>query len=255
VGLYKAEGLVLWTQPLGEADRLVGVLTPDRGKVRAVARGVLRSKGPLSAAVQPFVCARFVFWQGRELDGISQAEIAVPHRHLGDSLPVLAAAGYCCEVADALASEGQESAHLYALTVGALDWLDHPPAGGLIDVLLRWYELGALGAMGFAPQLLQCADCGAAVDPQERTLGFSPTLGGLLCHRCAGLGGGLPLSGSARAALHYLAGCPAAALCTVRVGPRTMGEMAQAIGAQLEEVVHRPIRSRGLLKLIRDPVQ
>jgi hypothetical protein len=66
------------------------------------------------------------------------------------------------------------------LTVGALDWLDHPPAGGLIDVLLRWYELGALGAMGFAPQLLQCrlrggggsagADLGILPDPRRLAL-------------------------------------------------------------------------------------
>ncbi len=249
MGLYKAEWLVLWTRLIGESDRLVGLLTPDRGKVRAVAHGAQRGKGHLTAAVQPFVRARFVLWEGRELDGISQAEIIAAHRHLGDGLPVLAAAGYCCEVADALCSERQEAAHLFALIVGALGWLDAVPTGASVPVLLRWFELGALGAAGFAPQLKVCAHCGEALDPEQRAFGFSATAGGVLCTACASRLGGVSLSGSALRALHFLAGCPSAALAGVRVGPRTMGEMARATAVQLEEILQKPLRSRALLEL------
>ncbi len=247
VALYRVEALVLWTKPLGESDRLAGMLTPDHGRMRAVARGARRGKGQLSAAVQPFVHARFLLWKGRELDGISQAEILGPHQGLSLRLDVLAAAAYCCEIAQALSNEGQEASSLFALLAAAVDWLGAVPPGGNLPVLLRWFELGALGASGFAPRLLECARCGGPALGDSAL--FSPSAGGVLCANCSVGEGGVLLSANSLRALHYLAGCPWDALAGVRVGPRTMAKMAQATAAHLDAVLERPLRSRALLSL------
>src|SRR5579875_3972014 len=121
--LYKTEAVVLRAAAFGEADRLVTLLSPDHGKIRAVAKGTSRPRSRLAATVQPFVRGRYLLWQGRELDGISQAEALDVHRGLGLDVGAMAAASYCCELADALCQERQEARASYATLLATLGLL------------------------------------------------------------------------------------------------------------------------------------
>jgi len=245
---YRCEAIVLRAQPFGEADRLATLLSPELGKIRAVARGASRGRSALTAIVQPFVHGRFLLWHGRELDGISQAEPLQMHTPLSRDVGLLAAASYGCDLCAAVTVERQEAEGVFARLLGALGALAAPPPAAAAAVILRWLELGCLAASGFGPELSCCTVCGRPIgEPAGRTR-VSADGGGVLCPACPGAGPGL--TPSALRGLRYLAGADAAALPRVRVGPATMAEMDGALSRHIGAVLQRPLRSRALLDIL-----
>lgn len=247
MALYKADVTVLHVRPFGEADRLATLLSPEHGKIRAVARGARRGRA-LAAAIQPFVRAELVLWHGRQLDGISQAEVRQARRGLSQALETVAAAAYCCELAEAFASERQEALELVAALDAALDAIERQGPAGRRAEVLRWFDLRLLAVSGFAPELASCTGCGRALGEPDGAVGFSPEGGGALCPECAPqTPGSVRLSGTALRALRHLHTVEVAAAERVRIGPRTLAEMDQALRLQLQGILQRPLRTRALL--------
>jgi DNA repair protein RecO (recombination protein O) len=245
------EAIVVRVQPFAESDRLATLLSAEHGRVRAVARGAQKGRSTLSAAVQPFVRARMLLWHGRQLDGVAQAEILDAHGGVARDVGLLAAASYCCDLADAFSVERQEAGALYGGLSAALDLVAAAAARPAPAVVLRWFELSCLGCSGFLPELAVCTACGAPVgDPQGRSR-LSASGGGILCDGCSGTDPhGLWLSPNTLRGLRYLAGATAEALARVRVGPGTMAEMDAALAAHIGAVLQRPLRSRALLQAL-----
>lgn len=245
---YRTEAIVLRVQPFAEADRLATLLSPEHGRIRAIARGAQRGRSILSAAVQPFVRARLLLWRGRQLDGISQAEIVAAHGPVAGTMALLASASYCCDLADAFSVERQEAAALFSALGAALDQLCAEAPAAAPGVILRWYELHCLDASGFLPELHACTGCGTALgEPTGRTR-LSPQEGGVLCRGCAaGDRGGVWLGPGALRGMRYLAASGPQVLRRVRIQPATMAEMDQALGRHVGAILQRPLRSRALL--------
>ena len=176
---YRDEGVVLRTHKLGEADRIVTLLTKSHGKVRAVAKGVRRTSSKFGARLEPFMVADIQFYEGRSLDTIQQAEtIASYGADIVDDYPRFTAASVMVETADKV-TELEGSPQQYLLLLGALRSLsrqEHPT-----ELTLDSYLLRALSLAGWAPTFDSCARCGEA-GPHES---FVVQLGGMVCSKCA----------------------------------------------------------------------
>lgn len=176
---YRDEGVVLRTHKLGEADRIVTLLTKSHGKVRAVAKGVRRTSSKFGARLEPFMVADIQFYEGRSLDTIQQAEtIASYGADIVDDYPRFTAANVMVETADKV-TELEGSPQQYLLLLGALRSLsrqEHPT-----ELTLDSYLLRALSLAGWAPTFDSCARCGE-VGPHES---FVVQLGGMVCGKCA----------------------------------------------------------------------
>ncbi|MGY1673333.1 DNA repair protein RecO [Geodermatophilus sp. SYSU D00710] len=186
--LYRDEGIVLRTQKLGEADRIVTVLTRRHGKVRAVAKGVRRTKSKFGARLEPFSHVDLQLYTGRTLDIVSQAESI---RSYGPGIvtdyPAYTAGTAVLETADRLTAEEKEpSLRLFLLVVGALRALSERtrPAGLVLDAFL----LRAMSVAGWEPALGDCARCG--VEGPHRH--FSVPAGGSVCRECRPTGSAMP---------------------------------------------------------------
>lgn len=176
---YRDEGVVLRTHQLGEADRIVTLLTREHGKVRAVARGVRRTSSRFGARLEPFMVADLQLAVGRSLDIITQAVT------LGAYAPVIVAdyraytaATAMVETADRLTDE-DGSRQQYLLLVGALRSLaraEHDPSLTLDSYLLR-----ALSIAGWAPSF---GDCAVTGEPGPHRA-FVPQLGGMVADHAA----------------------------------------------------------------------
>jgi DNA repair protein RecO (recombination protein O) len=180
VSLYRDEGVVLRTQKLGEADRIITVLTRENGKIRAVAKGVRRTTSRFGARLEPFMRADLQFATGRTLDIITQAETIAPYgRHLIGDYPRYTSGTAMLETADRLTAEEHEPAvQQYHLLVGALRALadgSHDPS-----LVLDAYLLRGLAVAGFAPSFADCARCGTG-GPHRF---FSVPSGGMVCVVC-----------------------------------------------------------------------
>jgi DNA repair protein RecO (recombination protein O) len=180
VSLYRDTGLVLRVQKLGEADRIVTLLTRRRGKVRAVAKGVRRTKSRWGARLEPFNHVDVQCYTGRSLDIITQAETvdAFGVGIIGD-YPRYTAGCAILETADRLvAEEGEPAMRVYLLLVGAIRALsgrERDPSLVLDAFLLR-----AMTHAGWAPAISDCARC-AEPGPHPA---FNIAAGGAVCPRC-----------------------------------------------------------------------
>ncbi|MDE0547028.1 DNA repair protein RecO [Microbacterium sp. C7(2022)] len=179
---YRDEVVVLRTHKLGEADRIVTMLSRRHGKVRAVAKGVRRTSSRLGARVEPFMVADVLLYQGRSLDIIQQAESLGSY---GADIAVhydrYTAAHAMVEAADRL-NEAEATPQQYLLLVGGLRALakgEHVPRSILDSYLLR-----AMALSGWAPGLSQCARCGLP-GPHDT---FVAQVGGMVCRDCAPAG-------------------------------------------------------------------
>jgi DNA repair protein RecO (recombination protein O) len=155
---YRDEAVVLRTHKLGEADRIVTMLSRKHGKIRAVAKGVRRTASRFGARLEPFMVADLQLYKGRSLDIIQQAEsIGAYGADIVDDYPRFTAATAMVEAADRLTDHDAGLQH-YLLLVGALRSLakaEHAPGLTLDSYLLR-----ALSIAGWAPSFVDCAVTG-----------------------------------------------------------------------------------------------
>ncbi|MGY1642083.1 DNA repair protein RecO [Geodermatophilus sp. SYSU D00703] len=186
--LYRDEGVVLRTQKLGEADRIVTVLTRRHGKVRAVAKGVRRTKSKFGARLEPFTHVDLQLYTGRNLDIVSQAETIRSYgQPIAGDYPAYTAGTAVLETADRLTAEEKEpSLRLFLLVIGALRALSERshPAGLVLDAFL----LRAMSVAGWEPALSGCARCGEE-GPHRH---FSVPAGGMVCPPCRPAGSAMP---------------------------------------------------------------
>jgi DNA repair protein RecO (recombination protein O) len=241
VPLYRDEAVVLRTQKLGEADRIVTLLTRRHGRVRAVAKGVRRTASRFGARVEPFSHVDLQLHEGRELDVVTQAETIEPYgeRIAGDYGRYTAGTAVL-ETAERLTAEEREpSLRLYLLVVGALRALSegaHAPT-----LVLDAFILRAMAIAGYEPALDGCARCG---EPGPHRF-FSVPAGGLVCgeHRPAGAVTVSPAAVDVLGAL--LAGDWSVA---DPAEPRVQREVSGLVAAYLQWHLERGLRSLRLVE-------
>jgi len=188
VALYRDEAVVLRCQKLGEADRIVTLLTRGRGLVRAVAKGVRKTSSRFGARVEPFMLVDVQLYEGRTLDVVTQVETIGPYgTAIATDYGRYTAGTAMLETAERLAdTEGEPAVQLFLLLAGGLRTLAegrHDP-GLVLDAFL----LRALAVAGWAPSFVDCARCGAS-GPHRA---FAVAMGGVVCPQCRPAGAAAP---------------------------------------------------------------
>ncbi len=176
MGYYRDEGVVLRSMRLGEADRIVTILTLEHGKVRAVAKGVRRTKSRLGARLEPLSHVTLLCWRGRELDVVTQVEVIESFRSVREDLDALSAGLVLLEVADQFALERHGTPELFRMLLGALRSLERSKSSMLVGAFC--WKL--LAQEGLGPSLERCARCGEIAE----LVAFDPREGGFLCPAC-----------------------------------------------------------------------
>lgn len=176
---YRDEAVVLRTHKLGEADRIVTMLSRYHGQIRAVAKGVRKTTSRFGSRLEPFMVVDIQCYEGRTLDSVTQVEsLGAYGREIIDDYSAYTAASVMVETAERLTAAADAQPQQYLLLVGALRSLsnrEHAP--GLI---LDSYLLRALSIAGWAPNFVECARCGAP-GPHRA---FVMQAGGVVCDEC-----------------------------------------------------------------------
>jgi DNA repair protein RecO (recombination protein O) len=183
VNLYREQGVVLRTYKLGEADRIVVLMTQGAGKVRAVAKGVRKPTSRFGGRLEPFSHVDLSLYKGRELDIVTQAELVDPFKRLREDYDRVTAGTAMLEAIDQVAEDREPAVRLFLLLVRGLRALDggeegRPPRDP--SLVLDAYLLKLLAVEGYKPALTECTSCGSP-GPHTR---FSSARGGALCDRC-----------------------------------------------------------------------
>jgi DNA repair protein RecO (recombination protein O) len=194
VSLHRDDGIVLRAQKLGEADRVITLLTRERGKLRLVAKGVRRTTSKFGARLEPFAHVDFQTFEreNRALGMITQAETIAPYGGAVVSDYGRYTAGTAMlETAERLAdTEGEPALQQYLLLLGALRALtagEHAP-GLVLDAFI----LRSLAIAGYAPSFRDCAGCGREPSDAIPWRFFSLPAGGVVCPACKPGGSAVP---------------------------------------------------------------
>lgn len=241
MSLYRDTGVVLRAQKLGEADRIITLLTRRNGPVRAVAKGVRRISSRFGARLEPFGHVDVQFYRGRTLDIITQVETVdgFGSRLVGDYSRYTTGCAVL-ETAQRLAgAEGEPVPRLYLLVVGALRAL----ADGRrhTSLVLDAFLLRAMAAAGWAPALTECARC--AVPGPHRA--FSVPAGGVICPECRPAGAATPSAPALELLDALMRGDWQLA---ERASPPVCREASGLIAAHLQWHLERQLRSLPLIE-------
>ena len=176
---YRCEAVILSYTPLGEADLLVTMYTRDQGKVRAVGKGARRSTSKLVGHLEPLTVVKMSLANGRSMDVISQAEVIQSFSDLKEDLTGISKGLYLAEMVDGFGAEDSPNPGLYQLMIDTLTVLQADPE---LDMPLRFFEFHLLQVSGLMPELYNCVECRAELEPDAHR--FSPNVGGTLCLEC-----------------------------------------------------------------------
>lgn len=246
--LYRTEAIVLRHARAGEAGRVLTLLTPGHGKLRAVVKGVLRPTSHLAGHVDLFARTRLLLAHARGLDIVTQAHVVDSHPGLRDDLDRAAAAAYAAELADRLTEEGHETPELYDLLCYVLGWLS---AGQEPGLALRYLEVRALAVSGYQPELARCQACRRPLEPVLNA--FSASAGGALCAGCAGgFSDARPMSVNALKVLRLLAEGDPGQLQRLRLQPSLGRELETLLRPYVLYVTEQQIRSLAFLETVRE---
>ena len=179
-GSVKTEAVVLRSMRYGEADRILHVYTPMRGKISAIAKGVRRSKSRFGGRLEPFFRLNLELHEGRsDLMTVTGAETVSAYAALRADEHALGSAARACDSLGRVFDSGEPHPEVFNLLCSALTLLDEHPEKATDEFQVA-FRLKLLLAAGFAPQLAACASCGEA----DELVGFSPAAGGVICAAC-----------------------------------------------------------------------
>jgi DNA repair protein RecO (recombination protein O) len=241
VGLYRDEGVVLRTQKLGEADRIITLLTRAHGRVRAVGKGVRRTRSKFGARLEPFTHVDLQIYEGRSLDVVQQAETLSSYGdRIVDDYGRYTAGTAMLETAERLTAEENEPAtQQFLLLVGGLRTLadaEHSP-GLVLDAFL----LRSLAVAGYAASFEDCARC---TRPGPHPF-FNVPAGGVVCGSCRPSGSVSPAHETLELLAALLSGDWATAEAT---DPRHRREGNGLVTAYLQWHLERGLRSLPLVE-------
>ncbi|MFT4186250.1 MAG: DNA repair protein RecO [Micrococcaceae bacterium] len=176
---YRDKAIVIRTHKLGEADRIITLLTRNNGLVRAVAKGVRRTKSKFGARLEPFMVIDVLLIKGRNLDIISQADSLGAYTQLfASDYDLYTIATTMLETAERLTQDSIDTWQEYDLLVGAINALNNQTDDPRL--ILDAYLLRAISQAGWTPSFINCVKCGRAGLHES----LSVPLGGALCDEC-----------------------------------------------------------------------
>lgn len=244
---YTDEGIVIRRVDYGEADRILTVLTRQRGKLGVIARGVRRAGSRHASHTDLFVRSRMQLATGRgELDVLAQAQLEGVVPPLGDAARA-ACAAVCAELVDRVVEPRHPDPETFELLAEALAGCADP--GREPRRAVAWFIRRMIDRLGYGPQLRGCVSCGEAL--REVPARFSAAGGGLLCPRCAPADpGGVDCPVTVIKVLRVIAAGDAGLFSRLRLEPATLDTLESVAERELALHLDRRLRSLEVLRAL-----
>lgn len=236
-------GMVLSTMPIGEYDKRITLLTRERGKITAFARGARRPNSSLLAASAPFAFGEFEVYEGRSSYTVVKAEISNYFRELTTNLEHTYYGFYFLEMADYFTQENNDEQETLKLLYVSIKALESP---SLPNRLVRCiYELKLLVINGMYPNVFSCQNCGN----KEKLTEFSVARAGMLCEDCAKDEHGIHLMDSVLYTMQYIISAELKKLYTFTVSEAVLQQLEEILKAYYKKYIAHTFQSEQFLYL------
>ena len=235
-------GMVISTMPISEYDKRIVILTKERGKITAFARGARRPNSSLLAATNPFAFGEFEVFEGKSSYNVSKASIHNYFRELTMDVDAAYMGFYFLEFADYYCQENNDEKEMLKLLYQSMRALSSPHfSKKLVRVI---YELKALAINGEGPSVFSCMHCGKG----ENLMYFSVRRGGMFCGKCKNGQGTVPIHESTRYTMQYILSSPVEKLYTFNVSDSVLQELCNIMREYCNHYVKHRFKSLQILE-------
>lgn len=222
-------GMVLKVMPIGDYDKRITLLTKERGKITAFARGARRQGSQLLAATNPFSFGEFELYEGRSSYTVAKASIQNYFRELAADIDATYYGFYFLEFADYYCQENNDEREMLKLLYQTLRALESPAFDNRLVRIV--YELKAMAVNGVGPNVFSCVKCGK----KEAISSFSVKRGGVLCSGCGLDHDVIRVEESTVYTMQYVISSTVEKLYTFTVSTKVLQELQQV----MREYLHR----------------
>jgi DNA repair protein RecO (recombination protein O) len=244
---FRTEAIILKRRDMGEADRLLTLLTPRHGKLDVIAKGARKPTSQKTGHVELFTRADMLIHAGREIGVAVQAEMVEPYLGLRENLKRSAYANYAAELLDRFTAHAEEDyTALFSLLDDTLKRLadDDDPR-----LAVRYYEIRMLDLLGFRPELLECVIGRDPIMPEDQF--FSHVQGGVVCPQHAHLSkGAFPISMVALKLMRHMQRSGYKQVKSLKVSPQLHVEVERVMLGYITHILERKLQSVEFLRLI-----
>lgn len=259
-GQTKVTGMVLASMPVGDYDRRLTILTKERGKIAAFAKGARKPTSTLLACSQPFSFGEFELYEGKSSYNVMNGEISNYFSELRDDIEAIYYGMYFCEFACYMTKENLDATEQLKLLYVSLRALCKK---SLNKKLVRYiFELRFLSVSGEMPQVFECVSCGKKDLLEAERVWFLAEKGGLFCEECQGsvtkeaegqwahASDKIEVGSSTVYTLQYMVSAPLEKLYTFTVSEEVLDELGRVCGSFLQKQVGREMKTEEMLKCL-----
>ena len=237
-------GMILSATPIGEYDRRVVILTKEKGKISAFAKGARRQNSVLMGVTNPFSFGEFVLYEGRTSYNVMQADISNYFMELSSDFEGAYYGFYFMELADYYTKEYNDERQMLGLLYQSLRALTSKKIP--YELIRCIFELKTLVINGEYPEVFACANCGA----KDRGVVFSSKNRGLICEECHSLAvDGILLAQSTLYTLQYITSSPTEKLYTFKVSDEVLRQLQRIMKQYIEMYVDKKFKSLEILEM------
>lgn len=241
-------GMVLSAMPVGEYDRRLVILTKERGRISAFAKGARRPNSMLLGCSQPFAFGMFTLYQGRDSYSVNSAEIENYFEEMRDDLEKVSYASYFCEFATYLTRENVDGTDILKLLYQSFRALIKENISN--ELIRAVFEIKILCLNGEAPQVFECVRC----KRKESLTLFHSIKGGLLCKWCGReISGGFEIKENLIYTLQYIVTSDIQRLYTFRVSEELLSDLKKLAKDYRRAYVDMEFKSLEILEMISEP--
>jgi DNA repair protein RecO (recombination protein O) len=231
---YKTKGIILRRINLGEADRILTILTQNYGKIRVTAKGIRKTLSKMAGHLEPFCLSQLDLAEGRNLDVICGAQILKCHINLRSNLEATQTAYYLAEIIDRMIPEKEKHPEVFELLDETLEHLNLGPG----KLLISYFELNFLASTGFHPELEKCVHCGQKLIDQNK-IDFES--GGVKCAQC---GPGRRISNEAIKVLRLFLKHRLSTIQRIKTNQKLIRELSEITSDYLTNINQKEFKSR-----------
>lgn len=238
-------GMVLAAMPVGDYDKRLVILTKERGKITAFARGARKPNSALLACSQPFVFGEFILYAGRNSYGVMNSNITNYFPDLKEDLEAISYGCYFAELVEQVTRENNDEMEVLKLLYQTMRALTKP---SIPNKLIRYiFELKIMSINGYTPQVFECVSCGTT----ENVHLFSFAKGGLVCSNCKkGESELMGLDGSTIYTMQYIILTPVEKLYTFTVNEQVLRELRKVMERYMKMMIDVKFKSLEILEML-----
>ncbi len=238
-------GMVIAAMPVGEYDRRITILTMERGKISAFARGARKPTGALLACSQQFAFGEFVLYEGRDSYNLESAEIRTYFGDIRNDMNGIYYGMYMCEFALYMSRENVQPGQILNLLYVTMRALEK---GQMSKKLIRrTFELRYLTEDGEMPEVYSCLNCHRESLLYDDVVWFDAEKGGVVCDGCNLKDLGIRVSRSALYTLQYIVSSPLEKLYGFTVNDSVLAEVDRVVEAWVKVRVGHHMKTEEML--------